>query len=43
MDALNNHSEPKKNVVFERHVFRQVSQGTNEASINFVTRLRQLA
>ena len=27
MDALTNHFEPKKNVVFERHVFRQAIQG----------------
>ena len=26
MDALNNHFEPKKNVVFERYVFRQAMQ-----------------
>ena len=43
MDALNNHFEPKKNVVFERHVFRQAMQGRNESSLNFVTRLRKLA
>ena len=43
MDGLNNHFEPKKNVVFERHVFRQAMQGTNESSIHFVTRLRKLA
>ena len=43
MDALNNHFEPKKNVAFERHVFRQAIQGTNKPSINFVTRLRKLA
>ena len=29
MDALNKHFEPKKNVVFERHVFRQAIQETN--------------
>ena len=43
MDALNNHFESKKNVVFERHVFRQAMQGTNESSLTFVTRLRKLA
>ena len=43
MDALNNHAEPKKNFLFERHVFRQGIQGTNEPSINFVTRLCKLA
>ena len=39
MDALNNPFEPKKNVVFERLVFRQAIQGKNESLINFVTRL----
>ena len=39
MDALNSHFEPKKNVALEKHVFRQVIQGTNESSLNFVTRL----
>ena len=34
MDALNNHFEPKKNVVFERHVFRQAIQETNEPLLN---------
>ena len=43
MDALNNHFEPKKNIVFQRHVFRQAMQGTNESSLTFVTRLRKLA
>ena len=43
MDALNNQFEPKKNIVFQRHVFRQAMQGTNESSLTFVTRLRKLA
>ena len=43
MDALHNHFEPKKNVVFERHVFRQAMQGTNESSLSFVTKLRKIA
>ena len=43
MDALNNHFKPKKNIAFERHVFRQAIQGTNKPSQNFVTRLRKLA
>ena len=43
MDALDNHFEPKKNVVFERHVFRQAIQGTDKPLINFVTRLHKLA
>ena len=43
MDALNNHFESKKNVVFERHVFHQAMQGTNKLLLTFVTRLRKLA
>ena len=43
MDALNNHFEPKKNVVFERYVFRQAMQGTNKSSLTLVTRLLKLA
>ena len=42
MDALNNHFETKKNVVFERHIFRQAIQGTNELLLNFITRLCKL-
>ena len=42
LDALNNHFEPKKNVVFKEHVFYQAMQGTNEWLLNFVTRLRKL-
>ena len=29
MDTLDNHFEPKKNFMFERHVFCQPIQGTN--------------
>ena len=36
MDALNNHFQSKKNVVFERQVFRQAIQGTNKPSINLL-------
>ena len=43
MDALNNHFELKKNVVFERHVCCQAIQGPIEPSMNFVKRLRKLA
>ena len=43
MDALNNHFEPKKNVVFEKHVFRHAMQGTNKSSLTLVTRLLKLA
>ena len=40
---LNSHFEPKKNAVFVRYIFRQTTQGTNESSINFATRLCKLA
>ena len=43
MDALNCHFEPRKNVVFERHVFRQAIQWTNKPLIKFVTRFCKLA
>ena len=43
MDALSDHFEPKKNVVLERHVFRQAMQRTNKWTLTFVTRLRKLA
>lgn len=43
INALNNHFETKKNVVFKGHVFRQPIQRANEPSINFVSRLRKLA
>ena len=37
VDAVNNHFEPtKENVVFERHVFHEAMQGTNESSLTFV-------
>ena len=36
MDALNNHFQSKKNVIFERQVFRQAIQGTNKPSINLL-------
>ena len=42
MDALNHFFEPKRNVVFQRHVFCQAIQGINEPSMNFVTKLRKL-
>ena len=42
MDALNHLFEPKRNVVFQRHVFRQAIEGTNEPSRNFAKKLRKL-
>ena len=42
MNAWNNHFEPKKNVVFERQLFRQAIQRKNEPPMNFVIRLCKL-
>ena len=41
--ALNNHFKAKKNVPFERSVFRNANQNTGETTDQYVTRLRQLA
>ena len=40
---LTEYFEPKKNIPFERHVFRQAVQGPNENIDSYVTRLRSLA
>ena len=37
------HFQPKRNIPFERHVFRQVSQQPDESTDVFVTRLRTLS
>ena len=39
---LTEYFEPKKNIPFERHVFRQAAQGPNENIDSYVTRLRSL-
>lgn len=40
--ALDNHFMPKKNVAYERHVFRQACQGPSESMDAYLTRLRNL-
>lgn len=40
---LNAYFEPKKNIPFERHAFRQAAQGPTEGMDAYVTRLRGLA
>ena len=40
--ALETHFSPKKNVAYERHVFRQAYQGQNESMDSYLTRLRNL-
>ena len=40
--ALDEHFMPKKNVAYERHVFRQASQGSSESMDAYITRLRNL-
>ncbi|XP_062610673.1 uncharacterized protein K02A2.6-like [Saccostrea cucullata] len=43
VNDLNTYFAPRKNVAFERHMFRQASQNENETVTNFVTRLQKLA
>ena len=40
--ALDEHFMPKKNVAYERHVFRQATQGPSESMDVYLTRLRNL-
>ena len=40
---LNEYFEPKKNIPFERHAFRQAAQESHESIDAYVTRLRSLA
>lgn len=40
---LTEYFEPKKNIPFERHAFRQAAQGPTESIDAYVTRLRSLA
>ena len=39
---LTEYFEPKKNIPFERHLFRQAAQGPTENMNSFVARLRSL-
>ena len=43
MRKLDGHFSPKLNTPYERHVFRQMQQGTKETVDQFVARLRQQA
>ena len=41
--ALNAYFEPKKNIAFERHLFRQAKQQEDESVDNFIVRLSKLS
>lgn len=43
LEKLTAYFEPRKNIPFERHVFRQEAQGPTESIDTFVTRLKKLA
>ena len=43
MKALTTYFEPRKNVVFERHTFRQAVQSRDETVDEYCTRLRVIA
>ncbi|MCG7869746.1 MAG: hypothetical protein JAY74_25675 [Candidatus Thiodiazotropha taylori] len=43
LGALNTYFEPKKNIAFERHLFRQAKQQDDETVDNFIVRLSKLA
>ncbi len=43
LEKLNEYFKPKKNIPFERHVFRQAFQQPDESMDAFVTRLRSLS
>ena len=43
IDKLNEYFAPKKNIAFERHVFRQPKQEENETVDNFIVRLSKLS
>ena len=43
LGALNTYFEPKKNIAFERHVFRQAKQQDDETVDNFIVRLSKLS
>jgi hypothetical protein len=42
-NLINEYFQPKRNIPFERHVFRQASQQPDESMDVFVTRLRTLS
>jgi hypothetical protein len=43
IDALTEYFNPKKNIAYERHVFRQAKRNQDETIDNFVIRLKQLS
>ena len=43
MKVLDDYFVPKTNVSFERHLFRQISQASNETVDQFLCKLRQRA
>ncbi|XP_053384619.1 uncharacterized protein K02A2.6-like [Mercenaria mercenaria] len=43
VDALTRYFNPKKNIAYERHIFRQASQEQHETIDNFIIRLKKLA
>ena len=43
VEALTQYFNPKKNIAYERHVFRQAKQNNDETVDNFVIRLKQLS
>ena len=43
LKVLDDHFVPRANIPFERHLFRQISQGIGETIDQFVCRLRQRA
>ena len=43
MTKLTEYFAPKKNIPFERHLFRQTAQESGESIESFITRLRTLA
>ena len=40
---LTEYFQPKKNVTYERYIFKQAKQLKDESSVNYITRLRNLA
>ena len=43
IDKLDNHFQPKKNVTYERYLFKQEKQHKDESASSYVTRLRRIA
>ena len=43
VQKLDEYFKPKKNITYERYLFKQVKQSSDESSSNYVTRLRRMA